>query len=675
MKMNIFAKVVTMMAAAVLITSAGVFWTSKYFTDQAFDREAHSAIQTAKGTVEEYFAGLHTRYLQAGLLVAENQALGEALLTRDASAVRQILTRAMVDTNADFVTVCDARGRVLARAHSDKQGDIIGEQSNVAKALAGEANVAVETGAVIKFSLRSACPIRHNGQVVGVVQLGVSLSEFEVVDKIKEFTGLEVTIFEGDTRLITTIMRDGQRAVGTKMDNPVVIDTVLTKGQVYLQTNQILGKLYETAYWPIIDISGAIKGMYFIGKPMEHVVQAKRDLARAIVGVSVILVAIMLGVGVWFASSLSRPIARATGFAQAIAAGDLDRSLDIRASGEIKTLADSLRSMVGTLKDKIAQAQVKTEEAEAGSRQAEAAQAEAEAARHQAEEARRQGMLEAASRIELIVERVTSASEELAAQIEQSSQGSELQRLRTAEAATAIEEMNASVLEVARNAGSAAGSANEAHAQAESGAAAVRAVIGAIGEVQTMAVSMRENMGELGSQATGIGQIVEVINDIADQTNLLALNAAIEAARAGDAGRGFAVVADEVRKLAERTMVATREVGAAITGVQKRTHQTVEDMDKAGAAVFKTTELAEDAGKALAQIVTWVEASADQVRSIATASEEQSAASEEISRGSEDVTRIAAETAEAMLQSAQAVSDLARMAQDLRRLVEEFKNA
>jgi hypothetical protein len=126
-----------------------------------------------------------------------------------------------------------------------------------------------------------------------------------------------------------------------------------------------------------------------------------------------------------------------------------------------------------------------------------------------------------------------------------------------------MEEMTATVLEVAKNAGEAAETAGSARTKAQDGAQVVSRVVTSMSDVQTQSNQLKDDMAKLGKQAEGIGRFMTVITDIADQTNLLALNAAIEAARAGDAGRGFAVVADEVRKLAEKTMQASKEVGEA----------------------------------------------------------------------------------------------------------------
>jgi methyl-accepting chemotaxis protein len=202
----------------------------------------------------------------------------------------------------------------------------------------------------------------------------------------------------------------------------------------------------------------------------------------------------------------------------------------------------------------------------------------------------------------------------------------------------------------------------------------VEEVVKSIGLVQAQAQVMREDMGALGKQADGIGAIMNVISDIADQTNLLALNAAIEAARAGDAGRGFAVVADEVRKLAEKTMTATKEVGQAISGIQQGTTQNIGHVNESVRAVEQATALANKSGEALREIVHLVDSASDQVRSIATASEEQSAASEQISRSIGEVNIISAETTQAMTQAAQAVGELANQAHTLRNLIGELED-
>ncbi len=333
-----------------------------------------------------------------------------------------------------------------------------------------------------------------------------------------------------------------------------------------------------------------------------------------------------------------------------------------------------LIKMVGNLKAKIAEADSKSQQAEQQAKAAQEATALAEEATRRAERAKAEGMLQAAQQLEGIVQIVSSASEALSEQIAQSSRGADEQSGRVRETATAMEEMNATVLEVAKNAQQAADVSHQTREQAVEGSQILDDAVKGIESVHTQSIAIKEDMDALGKQAESIGQIMGVIADIADQTNLLALNAAIEAARAGDAGRGFAVVADEVRKLAEKTMSATQEVGQAITGIQAGTRKNIQNVEQVAVTIEGATNMSVRSGESLKKILELVHLVNDQVQSIATASEQQSAASEEINQSVEQVATISAETAQAMEQASGAVADLTQQAQSLQRLIEKMKN-
>ncbi len=394
---------------------------------------------------------------------------------------------------------------------------------------------------------------------------------------------------------------------------------------------------------------------------------------------TIIFIAVLLVFGTLFATFLTRsitgPLNKGMEFAQAVAAGNLDMDLQYYAKDELGKLADALRIMVSSLKDNIKLAQEQAQNAAKATEEATRAMEQAKEAQHAAENAKRQGMLDAAGQLEGIVEAVFSASRELSAQVAESEHSVSESSERITETASAMEEMNCTVLEVARGAGDATHVSNDARTKAEGGAHIVQDMVKRISQVGSQAQMLKDDMVQLGDQAKAIGQIMNVISDIADQTNLLALNAAIEAARAGEAGRGFAVVADEVRKLAEKTMQATVEVGSAIAGVQSSVERNMQNVDSSVESIVAATDLAQEAGQSLDEIVSLVDSSADQVRTIATAAEEQSATSEEINRALSSINSAASETSRAMNEATIAVRNLTGQAEKLEQIISEMKEA
>ena len=284
-----------------------------------------------------------------------------------------------------------------------------------------------------------------------------------------------------------------------------------------------------------------------------------------------------------------------------------------------------------------------------------------------------QNMQNIAAELEQVATIASSASEQLSAQIELSENGAQDQADRVATTATALEEMNATVLEIARNAGTTSDSAASVRSEASAGSESMQECVKAMHEVKEESLKLQTEMGVLSEHAQAINEIMNVISDIADQTNLLALNAAIEAARAGEAGRGFAVVADEVRNLAEKTMTSTTDVGNAISAIQKSTADNTRLVVDAVKKIERVTEMVSGAGEALLGIVQLADTTADQVRAIATASEEQSATSEEITQSVDSINNIAKENANNMQEARKAVDEVVNQTHVLSQLIEQLQ--
>ena len=373
--------------------------------------------------------------------------------------------------------------------------------------------------------------------------------------------------------------------------------------------------------------------------------------------------------------SIARPISLLVDASGRIAEGDFDAlPKNMRFSGELGHLQHSLERMVENLGQLIHTSNDKTREAEEQTHKAAQALEEAREAGQRAEAARREGMLQAAGQLESVVHELAMASEQIDLVIEETTRGLSRQVSITTETASAMDEMNASVLEVARNANDASNNAQQARKDTESGMENMVTVVKAVGDVQHKAGLVKDSLDALGEQAEAIGRIMGMISDIADQTNLLALNAAIEAARAGEAGRGFAVVADEVRKLAEKTMQATKEVGASVHGIQKGTEESRHHMQDAEEAISRTISRVKDTEHSLGQISTAIQSTAGQIRFIATAAEEQAATSQNVARNTGEINSVVDEDAKQLMECARLVSALKENAQALAKLVEALKS-
>ena len=265
--------------------------------------------------------------------------------------------------------------------------------------------------------------------------------------------------------------------------------------------------------------------------------------------------------------------------------------------------------------------------------------------------------------------KVSAAAEEMAHITEHSNQALRKQRNETDQVATAMNEMTATVHEVAQNAQLAAISANTANSEVNTGQAVVNDAIRAIASLVQKVERAADVIHDLETNSNDIGSVLDVIRSIAEQTNLLALNAAIEAARAGEQGRGFAVVADEVRVLAQRTQKSTEEIQKMIQRLQAGAQEAVEAMKQSRSQADTTRDTAAKAGQVLTSITKAVTSINDMNALIASAAEEQNAVAEEINRNIVNISTAAENTAESSATTARASEDMRNVAEELKHVI------
>jgi methyl-accepting chemotaxis protein len=236
--------------------------------------------------------------------------------------------------------------------------------------------------------------------------------------------------------------------------------------------------------------------------------------------------------------------------------------------------------------------------------------------------------------------RVAGSFEQIARSSSEIADRSVQQARQTDEVASAIEQMTSTINETAQNINRTTQLANDTIKIAKNGQDTVMGTVEGMRRIAEIVTETTEMIDKLGTSSAQIGEIVQVIEEIADQTNLLALNAAIEAARAGEAGRGFAVVADEVRKLAERTQKATKEISKTIRQIQQDTATAVEAAQTGADQVKSGISLAENAGHALETIVSSIRNVGDMIYQVAAAAEEQSVTAEHIGKNIEAISQV-----------------------------------
>ena len=236
-----------------------------------------------------------------------------------------------------------------------------------------------------------------------------------------------------------------------------------------------------------------------------------------------------------------------------------------------------------------------------------------------------------------------------------------------------MNEMNATVHDVAQNASSAADAARAADEAANEGRNVVQTTVQAIDRLASEVEQANGVIGKLKQESEQIGSVLDVIRNIADQTNLLALNAAIEAARAGEQGRGFAVVADEVRSLASRTQESTQEIQQMMERLQNGTGEAVRVMHSSQEKTRETVAKAQLAGTSLESIKASVSTIHAMNTQIASAAEEQGVVANEINRSVVNIADISKKTAQGSSNSAEASRTLATLGEEMHGLVKQFK--
>ncbi|MDR7282108.1 methyl-accepting chemotaxis protein [Pseudomonas corrugata] len=283
------------------------------------------------------------------------------------------------------------------------------------------------------------------------------------------------------------------------------------------------------------------------------------------------------------------------------------------------------------------------------------------------------GLSRIVSGLQAGIEQLANSAHSLSAVTEQTNLEVSSQKEETEQVATAMNQMTATVHDVARNAEEAAQAAQTADGKVESGQQVVRQSMARIEQLADSATSASSSIESLSAEIQNIGTVLGVIKSVAEQTNLLALNAAIEAARAGEQGRGFAVVADEVRALARRTRQSTEEIERLVSALRSAAQSSVQQIQNSGELVKLAVSDALQTESALGSIAAAVSLIQQMNQQIAAAAEEQSSVAEEINRSVTSIRASADQSSLAMQGNAASSIELAQLGLELKGMVGHFR--
>lgn len=345
----------------------------------------------------------------------------------------------------------------------------------------------------------------------------------------------------------------------------------------------------------------------------EDLYSSSRSVTYAIIIGSVLL---SIFFGVFISNIISRPLQKVVSVVERVAEGDLRSTSDITTQDEIGALAQAIDAMVHNLRGIIS------------------------------------SILGNSQNLSAAAEQISASSQEIA--------GGNANQANSAQTISELfRELSAAIHSVAQNTEQASELSERTMKVAEEGGDIIQSSMESMDQVSG-------HMARLENDSQHVGNIIEVIEDIADQTNLLALNAAIEAARAGEQGRGFAVVADEVRKLAERSSEATKQITGIIKGMQENTRTSVTTVQESSSYSQKT-------GASFRTISSMVNEAGAKISEIAAASEEQAAQASTVMTSVESISAATEEAAAASQEMAATAQSLAQMAEELQQAVVAFK--
>ncbi len=502
----------------------------------------------------------------------------------------------------------------------------------------------------------------------------------ELLDELESRMGCQFTIFEGDTRAYTTVVQNGQRAVGTKLSDKLS-NIVLQQGQSYVGRATILNEEYLCSYVPTRDADGKVDGLIFAGISSA---EANRQILITIILSTIVSIAV-IAVCILVMSSLlkktvSYPLAEITQVADRLAHGDLgltsgeDIQISVHSNDEVGTLGQIFDETIRRMRSYIREISSVLDSISNGDLTNTAQQ------EYVGDFASiRRSLDSIGDRLNSTVGQIRESAEQVSAGSTQVSNSAQALAQGATQQASSVQELSATVNEIADNAKRTAQATREAGQFVDQAGAQLGISVEYVKQLNTA-------MEKISNSSEEISKIIAAIENIAFQTNILALNAAVEAARAGSAGKGFAVVADEVRNLANRSDEAAKATKdliessiAAVTegsDVVSKVTQSLERTSESAGGVTAKMSIVVEVSKVTQSLERTSESAGGvtaKMSIVVEAVENQTTAITQVTEGIDQISSVVQTNSATSEQSAAASEELSSQASLLKNLVSSFR--
>lgn len=669
---------ITIFATLIIIPVAVISLTAVSKIDGIIEQGSAGRIEASAKAAEHMYEKFEKEALSFSILIAKRTDIAQALKDNDLSKMQALMTKEYEDLKdksplLKTLELTDNQGTVVMRGHNpQKRGDNKKTHPMVSKALQGKVNSGITVSPTTGITaMDGIAPVFLNGELVGTIKAGFYTND-NVAKFLKESTDTEAFMFSFKEskdnnesslllvgRTVDTItgdifeQREGiekdekthedKKVIETFLINKEVTEKVIGQKQRLIQPVEINGVQYMASFSPVINLEGKAAGVLMLALNQKDMRAVKNSSMTLFIVLGVVSILLGAGTGIVFARRISKPIVELTGLSEKMAGGDLTvTKVNVKTKDEIGRLGNAFNKMLDNMRQLIEQALASARKVAETSQQLSASVEEAAASNQQVSGVVEELARGNAQQNENVSETVNIVGQ-LANSIEQIANGAREQASNVEQTTEMVNQMVKGIEEVTQNAQQIAEAARQTSEVANKGGEAVGKTVAGMQTIKQTVFNSANKIKELGEHSKQIGEIIEVIDDIAEQTNLLALNAAIEAARAGEHGKGFAVVADEVRKLAERSGKATKEIASLIDSIQKGTKNAVEAMEIGTREVEQGSVLADGAGAALKEIVTTIRAANEQTASITAATEQILASSTAVAKAIDNVAAITEE--------------------------------